>query len=229
MSTTVYQLEHSPYCIPITQALLALRAPFEVKNISNADRREVIELTAGAYYQVPVLVHEDHVVFESAPDTTEVAHYVDRVFAGGRLFPVEFEGLQRILIPYIEDHIEGVTFRLVDPPYLRDIPDIVERSMIRRHKERKFGAGCVEAWERDRGRLTAEAATLLDPFQLMLRHKPFLFGETPVFADFALFGILGNLTYRGYNRLSPDQKDLFGWQERLRDFRFQQAESLHAG
>jgi len=220
MKTTVYQFEHSPYCIPVTQALFALGVPFAVKNISNADRKEVIELTAGAYYQVPVLVHEDQVVFESAPDSTDVARYVDRVFAGGRLFPAGHDGLQRILIPYIEDQVEGVTFQLVDPRYLRAMTDVVERTMIRRHKERKFGAGCVEAWERDRERLTAVADALLEPFDLMLQHRTFLLGDAPVFADFALFGILGNLTYRGFNQLPSGQKSLAAWQQRLQNFRF---------
>ena len=55
MNLTVYQLEHSPYCIPITRALGALGVPFATRNVSNADRREVIELTRGGYYQVPVL------------------------------------------------------------------------------------------------------------------------------------------------------------------------------
>ena len=48
MNLTVYQLEHSPYCIPITRALGALGVPFATRNVSNADRREVIELTRGA-------------------------------------------------------------------------------------------------------------------------------------------------------------------------------------
>jgi len=145
---------------------------------------------------------------------------VDRVFAGGRLFPAGHDGLQRILIPYIEDQVEGVTFQLVDPRYLRAMTDVVERTMIRRHKERKFGAGCVEAWERDRERLTAVADALLEPFDLMLQHRTFLLGDAPVFADFALFGILGNLTYRGFNQLPSGQKSLAAWQQRLQNFRF---------
>jgi len=48
MRLTVYQLEHSPYCIPITRALGALGLSFETRNVSNGDRREVIEITKGA-------------------------------------------------------------------------------------------------------------------------------------------------------------------------------------
>ena len=139
MRLTVYQLEHSPYCIPITRALGALGLPLVTRNVSNADRREIIEMTNGAYYQVPVLSHDGKVIFESSPSSIDVARYVDRSFAGGRLFPPAWEGLQRIVIPYIEDNVESVTFKLVDPLYLREIGDPVERAMVRRHKERKFG------------------------------------------------------------------------------------------
>jgi glutathione S-transferase len=87
MRLTIYQLEHSPYCIPISRALGALGLGFEERNVANGDRREIIELTNGAYYQVPVLAHDDKVIFESSPTSIDVARYVDKTFAGERLFP----------------------------------------------------------------------------------------------------------------------------------------------
>ena len=220
MSLSVYQFAHSPYCLPITRALEALAVPHEIRNISNADRSEIITLTNGAYYQVPVLVHDDRVIYESGADTLDVAHYVDAQFAGGRLFPAEHEGLQRLIISHLEDDVEGVTFRLVDPPYLAKIENIVERTMIIRHKERKFGRGCVADWAARRGELTASARALLEPYELTLQYRPFLFGEKPIYADFALFGILGNLTYRGYNELPEGFAALAQWFTRIQAFRF---------
>jgi len=220
MSLTVYQFAHSPYCIPITRALAALEVPFAVKNVSNADRREVIELTGGAYYQVPVLVHDDRVIHETSPDSTDVAHYVNATFAAGRLFPEKHEGLQRLVVAHIENEVEGVTFRLVDPFYLDGLDDVVERTMIIRHKERKFGRGCVQAWTTQREALRDEARTLIEPYELALQHRPFLFGETPLYADFALFGVLGNLTYRDYNPLPSGFTALADWFARMKSFRF---------
>ncbi|HEY5779125.1 MAG TPA: glutathione S-transferase family protein [Terrimicrobiaceae bacterium] len=223
MRLTVYQLEHSPYCIPITRALGALGLSFETRNVSNGDRREVIEITKGAYYQVPVLAHDENVIFESSPSSIDVARYIDRTFAGGRLFPADWEGLQRITIPYIEDNVESVTFKLVDPLYLRDIADYLERAMIRRHKERKFGHGCEERWTQERPALRAEAERLLSPFDIALTHKPFLFGDVPIFSDFALFGVLGNLTYRNYNTIPDSLTKLGAWFERMRGFTYDAA------
>jgi glutathione S-transferase len=220
MSLSVYQLAHSPYCLPITRALEALGVPHEIHNVSNADRSEIIKLTHGAYYQVPVLVHDDQVVYESGTDTLDVARYVDRHFADGRLFPAEHEGFQRLIIGHLEDDVEGVTFRLVDPPYLAEIQDVAERTMIIRHKERKFGRGCVVAWTAQRDELARTARALLEPYELALQHHPFLFGETPIYSDFALFGILGNLTYRGFNELPENFAALAQWFSRIREFRF---------
>jgi glutathione S-transferase len=221
MRLTVYQLEHSPYCIPITRALAALGVPFATRNVSNADRREIIELTRGAYYQVPVLSHDTEVIFESSPSSTDVARYVDRTFADGRLFPTCWEGLQRIVIPYIENNVENITFKLVDPLYLRGIDDPVERVMVRRHKERKFGPGCEERWDQERPSLEAEAERLLSPFDLTLANRPFLFEDKPIYSDFALFGVLGNLTYRQYNPLPASQINLADWFERMKTFQYE--------
>ena len=54
MSVELYEMEHSPYCIPIAQALIALGVPYESKIVPNWDRGDVIRLTKGAYYQVPL-------------------------------------------------------------------------------------------------------------------------------------------------------------------------------
>lgn len=217
---SVYQFAHSPYCLPITRALEALGLPFAVRNVSNADRTEIIKLTGGAYYQVPVLVHGGQVIHESTADSLDVAHYVDAHFASGRLFPAEHEGLQRLVIAHLEDDVEGVTFRLVDPKYIAAIEDVVERTLIVRHKERKFGRGCVQDWANRHDELTASAKALLEPYELMLRHRPYLFGETPVYADFALYGILGNLTYRDYNKLPAGFDALAAWYEAFKTFRY---------
>jgi glutathione S-transferase len=216
---TVYQLAHSPYCIPITRALDACAAAFTTVEVPNHDRRIVIELTGGAYYQVPVLDDDGKIVFESGPDTQDIARYVDATRAGGRLFPRRWDGLQAILIPYVENEIEGVTFKLCDVHYIDDIDDLVARTMLIRHKERKFGRGCVEDWKARKDSLRAEAARLMTPFDAMLDHTPFLLGDAPVQIDFALFGVLGNLTYRNYNPFPPLDR-LRDWHSRMSGFRF---------
>lgn len=220
MSLTVYQLPHSPFCIPITAALRACGVPFETRDVPNWDRSEIINLTRGAYYQVPLLVHDGKPVFESSPESQEIPRYIDRTFARGRLFPDHLEGLQGIMVDHLENDVEGVTFRLVDPYYVDSIQNLVGRTMTIRHKERKFGRGCVEAWRREAAELRVQADGLLSRFERMLEHSPFLFGEAPVYSDFLLFGVIGNMTWNGWNKLSDSQPALQRWEGAIKDFRY---------
>ncbi len=65
-----------------------------------------------------------------------------------------------------------------------------------------------------------EVDRLLGRFDQTLQHREFLMGTGPQFVDFALFGVIGNYTYRDYNQLSPEHAALRSWIERLGEFRF---------
>lgn len=205
MSVVLYQMAHSPYAIPIRQALTACGVVHETRDVQNWDRGEVIRLTEGSYYQIPLLVHEDRVVFETGGNSLDVARYVDATWAGGCLFPEELAAPNLCLTEWIEDALEGCTFKLADIHYVPAIDDIVDRSMVVRHKERKFGRGCIEQWAREADIIRSELDGLLSRCESTLKNSPFLLGTSPVYADFALFGVLGNLTYNGWNHLSADQ------------------------
>ena len=220
MSVTLYEMAHSPFCIPIAQAMTACGVEFERSEVPNWDRSELLRLTDGAYYSVPVLQHDGRVVFESAADTQDVARYVDTTFARGALFPPAIEGLQAIVIDFLENEVESSTFKLADIHYVPAIADVAARGMTVRHKERKFGRGCIEQWQRDAVAIRADADKLLARFETTLLHSPFLFGDTPVYSDFLLYGIIGNFTYRGWNELSSAQPALRKWGAVMHGFRF---------
>src|SRR5262245_7773056 len=138
MGVVIHQLAHSPYCLPITRALGALGVAFNVVNVSNGNRSDIIRLTRGAYYQVPVLVPDGRTVSdgsEGGADGRDVPRYVERVWGAGRLFPATFEGIQGVLIPHLEGEVELATFKLTDIHYVPAIPDLIERVMVIRHKE----------------------------------------------------------------------------------------------
>ena len=214
-------MAHSPYCIPITQALTAIGVGFNRVAVPNWDRSEIIRLTKGAYYQVPVLVHDGTVVFESSDQSLDVARYVDQIFAAGKLFPVEVAGVQEILVEHIENELEGLTFKLCDIHYIPSIADLVERTMVIRHKERRFGRGCMDAWRRDEAALHREADRLLGRFDSRLQHSQFILGDdTPTYVDFALLGVIGNYSYGGHHALSERHLALRAWNERLLKFRY---------
>ena len=74
-----------------------------------------------------------------------------------------------------------------------------------------------------RGTLGTEAVVVAGrsrPFDLTLANRPFLFDDDPVFSDFALFGVLGNLTYHQYNSLPASQRNLADWFEKMKAFQY---------
>ena len=219
---TLYQLPHSPFCIPVRLILDAAIVPFQIRNVSSGNRAELITLTDGAYYQVPVIVDERAgrmLVYESGSTSQDVARYLDQEFVGGRLFPSRLDGIQDVILHHLEDEVEGLTFRIQDPFYIDAEKDLVERVMMIRHKERKFGKGCVEKWRNDRSEMLCEAVRMLNPYEKMLRHSAFLLGPEPVYCDYLLAGILGNLTYGGHIILPDTIPLLRGFNARLEGVR----------
>lgn len=220
MSVVLYHMPHSPYAIPIRQALTACGVAFDLRDVPNHDRSEIIRLTGGAYYQVPLLVHDGRAIYESSGDSLDVAHYVDTIWGRGRLFPEQYAAANLALTEWIEDAVEARTFKLADIRYLPQMEDVVARTMVVRHKERRFGRGCIEQWTRDADAIRAELDRLLARCETTLRHYPFLLGPAPVYADFALFGVLGNLCHHGWNQLAPAQTGLRDFVGRLGAWRY---------
>jgi len=199
----LYQYTYSPYCIPIEMLLRHSGIGFDLMNLNVGDPAPVIQLTKGDYYQVPVLedLFTKDVIFDKSPDGMDVPRYIDNLAPLLRLFPTEVEGLQRILLHYIENECESHSFKVCDANWDKWIKNDVERGLLRRHKERKFGAGCLDAWRRDIKELTAAFHHCIQPFEMLLNKTPFLTGERPVYADYALCGVIGNFLFPGNTSL----------------------------
>jgi glutathione S-transferase len=219
---TIYQYPRSPFCIAVMQALTAAGIPYAAVEVPTGDRSAIIKRTNGAYYQVPLLEDGDRLIYESGADTQDIAEYIDEHYTGHRLFPAASRGWQAIANRYIENDVEEVTFKVCDAVCIPPIEDVVERTMQIRHKERKFGPGCVTRWMQERPAMIEEATRLLRPFDQVLGtgEHPFLLGALPVYTDFLLFGILGNFTYQGTASLPADLGALRQWYERLQVFRY---------
>jgi glutathione S-transferase len=208
------QLPYSPYCLVQSRLLAAARLKFKQVNIPCGDRSLVWKLTRQRYYQVPVLKHDRTVVFETDDRSQVIAKYLDAEFDLG-LFPDEFGGVQQILWRYFEDDVEGVGFKLNDIYYQQNIPRSQWLDFIR-HKERRFGRGCLEQWQARQAELLVAFNDVLQPCERMLRGKPFLLGERPLFVDFNLWGMLANFLYSGNYELPAGVPLLRDWYARMR-------------
>ena len=90
-----------------------------------------------------------------------------------------------------------------------------DRLRFLRHKERKFGRGCIEQWRAQQKDFLAQLEKRLIPFEEMLLYRPFLLDERPRFVDFDLYGMLGNFLYSQHYRLPAAHGQLKKWYKRM--------------
>jgi glutathione S-transferase len=207
------QFPWSPFCIVQRRILEFSGAPFKIINIPNTDRSLVWKLTRQRYYAVPIIKDGRNVVFEVSEHSQVIAKYLDDKLGLG-LFPRELDGLQSIVWRCIENEIEGLGFKLNDI-YWREFLPNSEALMFLRHKERRFGRGCIDQWKAQQKDLLYRLEQRLVPFEEMVAHQPFLLGDQPRFVDFDLFGMLGNFLYSGHYRLPPAHNHLRDWHRRM--------------
>ena len=209
----IVQFPWSPFCIVQRRILEYAGVRFKVINIPNGERSLVWKLTKERYYQVPIIKDGKSVVFEISEDSQVIAKYLDNKFKLG-LFPRELRGLQTILWRYIENEIEGVGFKL-DDVYWREFVPKSDQLRFVRHKERKFGRGCLDQWREQQGQLLGQLEERLTPFDDMLATRPFLLDVRPRFVDFDLFGMLENFLYSGHYKLPARHAQIRKWHRRM--------------
>lgn len=209
---TLIQFPWSPFCITIRRILERHQIPHRIRNIPNHDRTLVIKATGGRAYSVPCIVDGKTAVADFTDFGQEVARYIDKKYRLN-LFPADKEGLQAILAQSVENQLEDVSFRITDSYVIPKLP-LIERTMVTRHKERKFGKGCVQQWTKDRAQLTRRFAALLAPLDNILATSPYLVSDRPLFVDYDLYGILGNYLFSKKTKL-PALPHLRRWHAAL--------------
>lgn len=214
---TLVQFPWSPFCLVQRRILDYAGAKYKIVNISSTDRSLVWRMTRQRYYQVPVVKDGGTVVFETDDTSQVIAKYLDNKFDLD-LFPRSLAGVQNILWRHIEGEVEELGFKLNDI-YYREFVPAREWLPFLRHKERKFGRGCIEAWRQQQVALVEEMARRLIPFEQMLTTRPFLLDTRPRFVDFDLHGILGNYLYSGHYQLPRSLARLCDWHGRMTTLR----------
>jgi SAM-dependent methyltransferase len=221
----LYQYAYSPFCIPIELVLRHSGIPYDLVNLHTGDPIPIIQLTKGEYYQAPVLedLFSHQIIFDKSPAGDDVPRYIDGLAPLMRLFPSEVEGLHRILLHYIEHECESHSFKVCDAYWEKWIKNDIERGLHRRHKERKFGVGCLEEWHRNILKLTDAFHRSVQPFEMILGQQPFLTGDKPVYADYALCGVIGNFLFPGVTSLPESCLMLEAWYTKMRGGNFRSA------
>jgi glutathione S-transferase len=222
------QFPYSPFCIVQRRVLEFSGARFKIRNIPNVDRSLIWKLTKQRYYQVPIIRDGRNIVFETDENSQVIAKYVDEKLHLS-LFPKQWDGVQDLLWRYFENEVEGLGFKLNDVHYQEVVP-AKDRLLFVRHKERKFGRGCLEKWREEQQWLLSEMQDRLVPCEKMLGTRDYLIDQRPRFVDFDLFGILGNFLYSGHYQLPAIHVSLGAWYQRMAKIKVSDlpSEKLHS-
>jgi glutathione S-transferase len=197
----LYRFRHSPYARKIEKLAQLLGLAPTVVDVPYCDRAELVAVTGG-YLHVPVLVDDDGTV---VVESRRIAERLLGRPGGAALVPSPWDGPIWAYCDWVDGPLEDVLFRLASPAVRDAWARPEERAMYTLIKERKFGAGCVDAWARGRAELIERGRALLAPTARTLAAQPFLFGARPTLADAALYGQFAML--ESDPTLSPD---LFG-------------------
>src|SRR5260221_10733525 len=171
----LYRFRYSPYARKVQMLLDLLGARYDLIEVPYSDRTEIATVTGG-YIYVPVLVDEAGKVI---PESRDICEHLVASEAGARLVPAPWEGPIWAYADFVDGPLEDVMFRIASPAVRDAWPSASDRALYVLIKERKFGAGCVDAWERDRAAWIEKAKTFLAPTRRTLAAQPFLFGAAP--------------------------------------------------
>jgi glutathione S-transferase len=181
----LYRFRYSPYARKVQILLDLAGARYDLVEVPYGDRTELATVTGG-YILVPVLVDDAGKVFTESRDICE---HIALGEAGARLVPSPWEGPIWAYSDFVDGPLEDVLFRVASPKVRDAWPRASDRALYVLIKERKFGAGCVDQWEREQATLLAKARRYLAPTLRTLDARGFLFGEAPTLADAALYGV----------------------------------------
>jgi glutathione S-transferase len=180
----LYRFRYSPFARKVQMLLDLIGARYDAVEVAYGERTELAELTGG-YVYVPVLVDDDGAV---VVESREICEHLLRRPDARHLVPPPLDGPIWAYADFADGPLEDVLFRIASPAVRDAWPSASDRALYVLVKERKFGAGCVDAWLRDRDELIARARKLLAPTVRTVAARPFLFGDAPTLADAALYG-----------------------------------------
>ncbi|MDX8526926.1 glutathione S-transferase family protein [Mesorhizobium sp. MSK_1335] len=174
---------------------------------------EVPEVEGGVSKTVPVIRDGERVV----TDSFAIALYLDEAYPerptlfggeGGKATARFIERWSQFTIhPYV------ATVALTD---LHDMQDGTNAAYFRESREQSYGKRLEDVVAgRDAGLASFRAS--LKPLRSMLTYQPFIGGETPLFADYIVFGALQWARIASPYRLLEDSDSVAQWFERCLD------------
>jgi glutathione S-transferase len=207
----LYRFAYSPYARKVQMLLDLAGLKYELIDVDYVDRHELARVSNG-YVYVPVLVtNEGRAITESR----NICEHILQGSVGQKLVPAPFQGPIWAYSDFTDGPLEDVLFRVASPSTRDAWPTPFARGLYVLIKERKFGAGCVDAWQRDQPALIEKARVLLAPTLQTLAAQRFLFGDSPTLADAALYGQCAMLEAGSASLLAAVSPELVSYARRV--------------
>jgi glutathione S-transferase len=209
----LHQFSYSPFAAKVSKCLELKGLACELVEVPYLDRRELVALTGGVH--VPALEDAGRVITDSA----RITAYLDERYAPS----LREDPLAPVVEGWADGVLEDVAFRLASPGLLDRFAELSGRAdgpaFFRLVKERKFGAGAVEAWRAAERSLAEQAARLLAPIAAAVSARAFVLGARASLADAAVYGQLHMLETARPGFVSGRLPALAAWFDRVREAR----------
>ena len=216
MTITLYDLcgadeshRFSPHCWKTRLSLAHKGLDFETVPVPFT---KIGEIEGGASKTVPVIRDGDDVVRESFAIAKYLdATYPEKPLVGG---PVG-EAFSSFVISWAQGVVHPVVTAMVVAAVHGALAP-VDQAYFRETREKALGVG-LEAFVAEKAATAADLEKALAPLAATLKRQPFLGGNEPLFADYAVFGPLQWLrTIKGDGAL-PADGPVREWLDRLLD------------
>ncbi|MEN0041864.1 MAG: glutathione S-transferase family protein [Pseudomonadota bacterium] len=174
---------------------------------------EVAAVEGGEGRRVPVIRDGDHVV----EDSYQIALYLEEAYPDA---PTLFGGeggkaLTQFCIAFAQMQFNSVVSRMA----LMNIYDILapaDQAHFRTTREKMFGQS-LESWAHAMAATKDDLVASMKPLEMMLKSQPYIGGDSPLFADYVLFGPLQWLRVVKGDDALPQEGAAADWLNRLLD------------
>jgi glutathione S-transferase len=210
----LHRFAYSCYARFVQATLDLAGASYAIVDVPFGDRDDLARLTGG-YIQVPVVELDDGTVVTDSRRIVATLVRDDARFAP--LVPAAQAAAVWAYVDWANNQLEDVAFRIATPGLQYRFTRPWERALFVFIKERKYGAGCVDAWYRDADNLAARLDELLAPTIAGLASRPFVLGDTPTLADAALYGHIVMMEFGKPDRVAALHPAIHAWRQRLEE------------
>ncbi len=208
----LYRFPHSNYAWKVQASLELGKVPFEIVDVPLVDRTELVAVSGGMH--VPVVVTDDgRMIRDSRVILQTLAAEDERI---GALVPAHLAGPVWAYCDWTDGPFEDVMFRMASPGIRAAFRTPLERALFTLVKERRWGAGAVDAWAEQRAEFLVKARDLLQPTLRTLAHVPWVMGDRPTLADPALYAQLAMCAYADPTLVGGLGDGLAPWIQRMR-------------